>query len=90
MLEIINFKQENEDSIFDDSIKMSVEEIKIHESFEMIKHKFSSKEEQKVAKKYSEKDSLKDLSHQTNRLLEYFAIVRNNNLNKFSNFIYLF
>ena len=39
MLEIINFKQENEDSIFDDSIKMSVEEIKIHESFEMIKHK---------------------------------------------------
>jgi hypothetical protein len=58
--------------------------------FEMIKHKFSSKEEQKVAKKYSEKDSLKDLSHQTNRLLEYFAIVRNNNLNKFSNFIYLF
>ena len=39
MLEIINFKQENEDSIFDDSIKMSVEEIKIHEIFEMIKHK---------------------------------------------------
>jgi hypothetical protein len=58
--------------------------------FEMIKQKFSSKGEQKVAKKYSEKDSLKDLSNQINRLLEYFAKVRDNNLNKFSNFIHLF
>ncbi len=50
MLEIINFKEENEDSTFDDSFKVSVEEIKIHESFEMMKPK--SKEKLKFLFKY--------------------------------------
>ena len=52
---------------FKKSFKMTTES-KIN-IIEMIKHKFSCKKEQKVAKKYFEKDSLTDLSNQTNRLL---------------------
>lgn len=75
---------------FKQSFKIMTTDSKIN-IIEMIKQKFSfNQKKQNIEQKYIEKNSLKDLSNQTNRFLEYFAIVRDNNLNKFSNFIYLF
>ena len=61
---------------FKQSFKIMTTDSKIN-IIEMIKQKFSFKQKkQNIKQKYREKNSLKDLSNQTNRFLEYFATVR--------------
>jgi len=61
---------------FKQSFKIMTKDSRIN-IIEMIKQNFSfSRKKQNIAQKYIEKNSLKDLSNQTNRFLEYFATVR--------------
>ena len=61
---------------FKQSFKIMTTDSKI-DIIEMIKQKFSfNQKKQNIEQKYIEKNSLKDLSNQTNRFLEYFATVR--------------
>jgi thymidylate synthase ThyX len=65
-------KRYRADQLIED--KINQEKINI---IEMIKKNFSfSRKKQNIAQKYIAKNSLKDLSNQTNRFLEYFATVR--------------
>jgi len=60
---------------FKQSFKIMTKDSRIN-IIEMIKKNFSfSRKKQNIAQKYIEKNSLKDLSNQTNRFLEYFATV---------------
>jgi hypothetical protein len=61
---------------FKQSFKIMTTDSKIN-IIEMIKQKFIfNQKKQNIEQKYIEKNSLKDLSNQTNRFLEYFATVR--------------